>query len=82
MQYRMHDLYNGADIARFEDISLIALAEECAILEDRVYQIINRLSYEDQQVLKDYIDRRNDLEYESVKVALRWKKAHGGVHTK
>lgn len=58
------------------DLDLLALSEQCAILEDRVYAMLDRLSYGDQALLRDYIDTRNDLECESLKAALRWGMHH------
>ena len=62
-------------------MDLLTLSEQCAVLEDRVYAILERLSDTDQEILKDYIDTRNDLECESLKAALRWGMAHAKRNT-
>ncbi len=71
MDNRLSDLYNAADIEKYEDIHLQALAEECAILEEQVQRICAKLPAKDRRILQAYIDLRNDFEYESVKTALR-----------
>ncbi len=76
MQNYLKDLCNGADIGKATDLDLLALAEQCAVLEERVYAIADQLSVEDRQILLDYIDARNDLECESLQAALRWGMQH------
>lgn len=76
MQNYLKDLCHAVDMDKVTDLDLLALSEQCAVLEDRVYAIADRLSTEDQQVLKDYIDTRNDLECEAIKAALRWGMRH------
>ena len=68
---RFSDLYNAANIEKYEDIHLQTLAEECANLEQRVWEICDKLSERDRCILQAYIDLRNDLECESIKAALR-----------
>ena len=76
MQNYMRDLCNAADINKASDLNLLALAEQCAFLEDQVYALSERLSMDDQALLCNYIDARNDLECESVRAALRWGMQH------
>ncbi len=70
------DLYKLPDIAQYEDVHLLTLREHCAALEAQVYDIICRVSEHDRCILEAYIDMRNELEFESVKVALRWSKRY------
>ena len=76
MQNYLKDLCNGVDIDKATNLDLLALAEQCAVLEERVYAIADRLRAEDRQILLDYIDSRNDLEYEALQAALRWGMQH------
>ena len=68
------DLYYAVDVEKFQDVHLQTMWEQCAALEDRVRTVLDKLAEEDRQVIEVYIDMRNDLEYESVKTALRWAK--------
>ena len=76
MERYLKDLCHAADIDNVTDFDLLTLAEECAILEERVYEMLDRLSPRDQALIKDYIDTRNDLECESLKAALRLGRMH------
>lgn len=74
MDDRIIDLYKLPNISEYEDVHLQTLRENCAALEERVYDILTRVSDCDRQTIEAYIDMRNDLEFESVKTALRWGK--------
>lgn len=76
MENYMKDLCNAVDIDKMTDLNLQALAEQCAILEGRVYDMLDRLSASDRYLLQDYMDARNDLECEALKAALRWGMHH------
>ena len=76
MKNYLEDLCNAVDIDKVTDLDLLALSEQCAVLEERVYAILDRLSPRDQELLKDYINTRNDLECEALKAALRWGMHH------
>ncbi len=74
MDGQMADLYKLPDIEKYEYLHLLTLSENCAVLEDRVYAIAQTLPDEHRQVIEAYINTRNDLEVESIKIALRWGK--------
>ena len=76
MEKRIEDLYWLPNIELYSDTNLLSLRETCATLEEQVYEIIDRLSEHDGEILKAYIYARDDLEFESVKTALRWGKLH------
>ncbi len=76
MQNYLKDLCNAVDIDKVTDLNLLALAEQCAILEERVYDIADRLCATEQDIIRDYIDTRNNLECESLRAALRWGMLH------
>ena len=50
------------------------LAEECAHMEERVRALMSRLPDSDRELLQGYLEIRDDLEYQSVKTALRFSK--------
>ena len=76
MNERIIDLYRLPNISEYEDIHLMTLSEQCAMLEDRVYTIANTLPEKQRRIIEEYINARNDLEVESIKTALRWGKRH------
>lgn len=76
MKTYLKDLCNAVDIEKASDLDLLALSEQCAILEEQVYAMLDRLPVRNQELLRDYIDTRNDLECESLKAALRWGMHH------
>lgn len=76
MDGQITDLYKLPNIKEYEDIHLLTLSEYCAVLEGKVYAIANDLPDEKRYVIESYISTRNDLEVETVKVALRWGKKH------
>ena len=51
-------------------LDLLTLSEQCTILEDRIYAMLDRLSTKEQEIVKDYINTRNDLEWEARNAAL------------
>ena len=57
-----------------QDVYLQELAEQCARLEERVRALAEKLSDNDRQLLEGYLDLRDELEYQSVKTALRFSK--------
>lgn len=76
MEDRITDLYRLPNITEYEDVHLLTLVDNCAVLEAQVCAIAQTLPDEKRQVIEDYISTRNDLEVETVKVALRWGKRH------
>ena len=74
MDERLLDLYRLPNIADYEDVHLLTLRENCAVLEDQVRDVLSRVSDHDRYILQAYIDMRNELEFETVKTALRWGK--------
>ena len=72
----LKDLCNAVDIDKMTDLDLLALSEQCAVLEERVYAMLDQLPYKERELLRDYMDTRNDLECESLKAALGWGMRH------
>ena len=77
MDQRLENLYRLPDLADYEDICLQTLRESCASLETRLLDLAERLSEYDRQTIEAYLDIRDELEFQSVKTALRWGKRHG-----
>ncbi len=76
MDERISGLFHIPNIAEYEDVHLLTLREHCAVLEEQVYDILTRVSQHDRYILESYIDMRNELEFQSIKTALRWGKQH------
>lgn len=76
MEDRMIDFYRLPSISEYEEICLLTLRENCSCLEMQVLDILDNLPDHDRQVIESYIDMRNELEFETVKTALRWGKRH------
>lgn len=74
MDDRIMDLYRLPDISEYEEVHLLTLRENCAILEAQLQDIVDCLPEHSRQILEAYMDMRNDLEVETVKAALRFGK--------
>lgn len=70
MDNRLLAFYRSSDIKTDESEHLLVLRETCAVLEEQVQVILDRVSDSDRQVLLAYMDLRDELEIETVKVAL------------
>ena len=71
MDSRLKDLYGLADQQHLAQLYLRELSEQCANLELRVMEIAEALPDEQREILECYMDLRNELEYQSVKVAMK-----------
>ena len=76
MDKSAQDLYQLENIGAYEDIHLLTLSEQCAVLEDRVRAIALTLPDRQRLIIEEYINTRDDLDTETVKTALRWGKKH------
>lgn len=74
MDERLNDLYDAPGQYLPQDVYLQDLAEQCACLEVRIRALAEQLSDDDRLLLESYIDMRDELEYQSVKTALRFSK--------
>ena len=74
MDERLNDLYRLPQQSLPQDIYLMDLAEECAHMEERVRALMSKLPDSDRELLQGYLEIRDDLEYQSVKTALRFSK--------
>ena len=62
------------DAQERETAYLLSLRENCALTEQRLLEIADKLCDEDRQYILAYIDIRNELEYQSVLAARNNKK--------
>lgn len=76
MDQRLEALYEIPNIKDYEDICLQTLRESCASLESRLQELSERLPEHDRQIIEAYLNIRDELEFQSVKTALRWGKRH------
>ena len=74
MDERLNDLYRLPQQSLPQDIYLMDLAEECAHMEERLRAFMIRLPASDRELLESYLDIRDELEFQSVKTALRFGK--------
>ena len=74
MDERLCDLYKIPQQSLPQDIYLMDLAEECAHMEERVRALMAKLPARDRELLEGYLDIRDELEFQSVKTALRFSK--------
>lgn len=74
MDSRLADLYRIPENVVEQDIYLLDLSEQCAHLEDRVRAIAHSLPLKQRQIIEDYLNTRDELEYQSIKVAMAYGK--------
>ena len=74
MDERLADLYQIPEHVLPQDIYLQDLSEQCSRLEEQVRAIVSRLPRKQQQIMEAYLDIRDELEFQSVKVAMRFGK--------
>lgn len=74
MNERLKDLYWMAEDVSPQDVYLLDLVEQCAHMEMRVREMMEKCSVHDRQILECYLDLRDELEFQTVKTALRYSK--------
>ena len=70
------NLYRLPDIFQHQDVNLLSLSEDCAVLEEKLYALAAQLPENQRQIIEEYVSTRNDLEVETFKTALRLGKRH------
>ena len=70
----MKDLYYIPDRCLPQDVHLMDIAEHCVHLEEQVRALSKKLPARDRETLESYLELRDELEYQSVKTALRFSK--------
>lgn len=74
MDDRLKNLYTIPERVVVQDIHLLDLSEQCAVLEDRVRGIARMLPQWERMTIEDFLDLRDELEFQSVKVAMQYGK--------
>lgn len=77
MDNRLYDLYCIPENVLPQDLHILDLREHCVHLDERVRELMAGLPEEQRQLLESYMDTRDELEFQSVKMALRLGKKHG-----
>ena len=67
----MLDLFALADREYLGQVDLQELSEQCGYLELQIREMMENFPVSQRQILESYMDLRNELEFQSVKVALR-----------
>ena len=74
MDDRLRDLYTLPSCALPQDAYLLEISEHCARLEERLRSVAAKLNEQDRLIVESYIDMRDELEFQSVKAALKFGK--------
>ena len=74
MDERLADLYHIPEYVLPQDLYLVDLSEQCARMEERVRNIASRLPPKEKQIIEAFLDIRDELEFQSVKVAMQFGK--------
>ena len=74
MENRLKDLYTIPDHVVPQDIYLLDLSEQCAVLEERVRALARTLPTEQRCTIEAFLDIRDELEFQSVKIAMKFGK--------
>ena len=79
MDRRLSDLYTLADPQEQQDLYLLELRDHCARLEYQLLEAAEQQSFEWQMMIEGYIAVRDELDFQSVRAALRFAKKKGAV---
>lgn len=74
MDDRLKDLYTIPERVVAQELYLLDLSEQCTVLEERVRAIARKLPGEERMTIEDFLELRDELEFQSVKVAMRYGK--------
>ena len=74
MDERLTDLYTIPEGVLPQDIYLLDLSEQCSRLEIQVRSIAQMLPAKQRQVIEAFLELRDELEFQSVKVAMQFGK--------
>ena len=74
MDDRLHDLYTIPESVVPQDIYLLDLSEQCARLEMQVRSIAQTLPTKQRATIEAFLDARDELEFQSVKIAMQYGK--------
>lgn len=71
---RLKDFYTIPERVVHQDIYLEDLSEQCAVMEERVRRIAEELPELQRMIIEDFLNIRDELEFQTVKVAMRYGK--------
>ena len=74
MESRLSDIYRIPERVVPQDIYLLDLSEQCAVLEERVRALAHSLPEDQRQTIEAFLDLRDELEYQSGKCAMAYGK--------
>ena len=74
MDDRLHDLYTIPESVVPQDIYLLDLSEQSVRLEMQVRSIARTLPSKQRQTIEAFLDARDELEFQSVKIAMQYGK--------
>ena len=74
MDDRLKALYSVPDSADYADTCLQSLQESCLVLETQLREMTEELPEHNRHIIEAYLDIRDELEFETIKMALRWGK--------
>ncbi len=70
MNHRLQDLYDLPP----QELYLLELVEQCARLEARLIAASAEMSDKDRRLIESYIELKDELEFQSVKRALKFSR--------
>lgn len=74
MDDRLKSLYTIPDTVVPQDLYLLDLSEQCAVMEARVRAIAQCLPPRQRATIEAFLDLRDELEFQSVKIAMQYGK--------
>ncbi len=74
MDDRVRNLYTIPDTVVEQEIYLLDLSEQCAVMEERVRAIARSLPSKQRAIIEAFLDIRDELEFQSVKTAMKFGK--------
>lgn len=74
MDSRLKDLYTIPHHVVEQDSYLLDLSEHCAVLEEKVRILSRTLPTEQRYIIEAFLDVRDELEFQSIKVAMKFGK--------
>lgn len=74
MDSRLENLYTIPEHVVEQDTYLLDLSEQCAALEERVRALARTLPTEQRCTIEAFLDIRDELEFQSVKIAMKFGK--------
>ena len=74
MDARLTDFYTIPENVVHQNIYLEDLSEQCAVMEERVRTIAKELPVRQRAVIEDYLNIRDELEFQTVKADMQYGK--------